>query len=221
MVGEISVEIEPPDGNNQPRADIESTAEAVSDEKSPVIGRKAQRPEHHARCEPRMHFERRGENREQRGEERTAPVGFALPVIPVIIVAIRVVVRIAFVPASAPCRHHTSRPPCKLHRDGIVVEDVGVQKDVQTRAEADVVVVVAGIVDAERLQVGRKPAAVAELDLGAVADADFVAVGQALRGLPFVGSLGRPADATQKREEYRKSCFFHNAQFASVTKVAQ
>ena len=93
----------------------------------------------------------------------------------------------------------------------IVVEDVGVQKDVQTRAEADVVVVVAGIVDAERLQVGRKPAAVAELDLGAVADADFVAVGQALRGLPFVGSLGRPADATQKREEYRKSCFFHNA----------
>ena len=58
---------------------------------------------------------------------------------------------------------------------------------------------------------GRKPAAVAELDLGAVADADFVAVGQALRGLPFVGSLGRPADATQKREEYRKSCFFHNA----------
>ena len=218
MVGEISVEIEPPDGDDKPRPDVESTAEAVPDEESPVIGRKAQRPEHHARREPRMHFERRGKNREQRGEERTAPVGFALPVITV---AIGVVVRIAFVPASAPCRHHTSRPPCKLHRDGIVVEDVGVQKDVQTRAEADVVVVVAGIVDAERLQVGRKPAAAAELDLGAVADADFIAVGQALRRLPFVGSLGRPADAIQKREEYRKSCFSHNLPFASVTKVVQ
>lgn len=110
----------------------------------------------------------------------------------------------------------TFRAPGELHRDRIVVADFVVEKQVQPRAETYIIIVVPGVVDADRLEF--RATAVPHEKLCAVSHSDLVAGGQPLGGMPLVRILGCPADAIQKREECRKNWFLHNLQVASARK---
>ena len=57
MVGEIAVEVEPPDGDDKPHPEVIGTAETVLDEEISGVGLAAERAQHHARRKTRMRFE--------------------------------------------------------------------------------------------------------------------------------------------------------------------
>ena len=99
---------------------------------------------------------------------------------------------------------------------GSWVADFVVEKQVQPRAETYIIIVVPGVVDADRLEF--RATAVPHEKLCAVSHSDLVAGGQPLGGMPLVRILGCPADAIQKREECRKNWFLHNLQVASAHK---
>lgn len=111
---------------------------------------------------------------------------------------------------------YTFRAPGELHRDRIIVADFVVEKQVQPRAETYIIIVVPGVVDADRLEF--RATAVPHEKLCAVPHPDLIAGRQPLGGAPLVHILGCPADAIQKREECRKNWFLHNLQVASARK---
>lgn len=195
VVGEVAEKVETPNGNNQPQTGIGRTGEAPADAPR-SIGRGdrrmpagAERPEKQPRSEARMDFEGRRQQREQQRADRLPGIGPADRRFGPRIPGPGIVVGpagFALVPRPAPGRGDASGAPRELQRDGDPALDIGRDQQVQSRAESDIGVSVAGIVDRQRLHLGSGPGT--ERKLHTVAQAQFMRTGKrSVRRIPRGG----------------------------------